>query len=289
MKEREMTLAERYGIAEKCQRLEQSIMSISGATSVEYDLSGFLDGIHQVIVLVGYDYSRVSFWNLTCKVARISLEHDLKASGDRVEDYGKHAYFVFDCGDSWTGIPQSRKATVKELVEQYEAKVKVLDRKISSLRTEEKMFRERAQELRRHADHAERKADAAHKALDDLKSVSWVDTVIRPIAEEVSNLKGKKVWLWGPTGIGSKVTICLSDNEDAPWEERELLTVEPDFSNKALSLRYETGRYTERYQKGSIGELSGLNAITEPLPDSIEEIAELFWGVQKERVNGGRA
>lgn len=168
MKEREMTLAERYGIAEKCQRLEQSIMSISGATSVEYDLSGFLDGIHQVIVLVGYDYSRVSFWNLTCKVARIALEHDLKASGDRVEDYGEHAYFVFDCGDSWTGIPQSRKATVKELVEQYEAKVKVLDRKISSLRTEGKMFCERAQELRRHADRAEQKADAVHKALDEL-------------------------------------------------------------------------------------------------------------------------
>lgn len=142
-----MTLAERYGIAEKCQRLEQSIMSISGATSVEYDLSGFLDGIHQVIVLVGYDYSRVSFWNLTCKVAQIAIEHDLKASGDRVEDYGEHAYFVFDCGDSWAGIPQSRKATV---------------------RTEEKMFRERAQELRRHADYAEQKADAVHKALDEL-------------------------------------------------------------------------------------------------------------------------
>lgn len=288
MKEREMVLAERYGISEKCQRLEQHIMSINGATGVEYDLSGFLDGIKQVIVLVGYDYRKISFWNLTCKVAQIALEHDLKASGDRVEDYGEHAYFVFDCEASWTGSPRGGKVTVKELVGQYETKVKALDREIRSLRAEEKMFRERAQELREHANRAEKKADAVHEALDNLQSVDWVDTVVRPLAEEIAKLKGKEARLLGPAGIGSKVTIYLSDNEEISWEEREFLTVEPDFGGKALTLRYETGQYTERYQKGSLGELSGLNAITEPLPDSVEEITELFRVCGRSESNDGR-
>lgn len=288
MKEREMGLAERYGISEKCQRLEQHIMSINGATGVEYDLSGFLDGIKQVIVLVGYDYSRISFRNLAREVVRIADECDLNESGDRIEDYGEHAYFVFDCGVTWLKKPRGGGMTVRELVGHYEAKTLTLDRRIKSLRSEERMFRERAQELREHANRAEKKADAVHEALDNLQSVDWVDTVVRPLAEEIAKLKGKEARLLGPVGIGSKVTIYLSDNEETSWEEREFLTVEPDFGGKALVLRYETGQYTERYQKGSLGELSGLNAITEPLPDSIEEIAELFRVCGRSESNDGR-
>ena len=46
-------IAERYGITEKCASLERDLLSIDGVTSVEFDLNGFLDDIHQVIVLVG--------------------------------------------------------------------------------------------------------------------------------------------------------------------------------------------------------------------------------------------
>lgn len=53
-------IAERYGITDKCASLEQDLMNIDGVTSVEFDLNGFLDDIHQVIVLVGYDFRIVT-------------------------------------------------------------------------------------------------------------------------------------------------------------------------------------------------------------------------------------
>lgn len=53
-------IAERYGITEKCASLERDLLGIDGVTSVEFDLNGFLDDIHQVIVLVGYDFRIVT-------------------------------------------------------------------------------------------------------------------------------------------------------------------------------------------------------------------------------------
>lgn len=95
-------IAERYGISEKCEALKRAILNISGATSVEFDLNGFLDNIHQVIVLVGYDFHKVTgTLTFAREVLRESFQHDLKKSGDRIEDYGEHLYFVFDCGQSW--------------------------------------------------------------------------------------------------------------------------------------------------------------------------------------------
>ena len=96
-------IAERYGIAEKCALLEHDLLGIDGVTSVEFDLNGFLDGIHQVIALVGYDYHKIaSTWSLAGKVVGKALPyHDLNDSGDLIEDYGEHLYFVFDCGQSW--------------------------------------------------------------------------------------------------------------------------------------------------------------------------------------------
>ena len=53
-------IAERYGITEKCASLERDLLGIDGVTGVEFDLNGFLDDIHQVIVLVGYDFRIVT-------------------------------------------------------------------------------------------------------------------------------------------------------------------------------------------------------------------------------------
>ena len=95
-------IAERYGIAEKCEMLKHALLNVSGATSVEFDLNGFLDDIHQVIVLVGYDFHKIKgTMTVVREVMQASFQHDLKTSGDRIEDYGEHLYFVFNCGPSW--------------------------------------------------------------------------------------------------------------------------------------------------------------------------------------------
>ena len=78
-------IAERYGITEKCASLERDLLGIDGVTGVEFDLNGFLDDIHQVIV----------------DVVNTACLHGLEESGDRIEDYGEHLYLVFNCGPSW--------------------------------------------------------------------------------------------------------------------------------------------------------------------------------------------
>lgn len=95
-------IAERYGIAEKCASLEHDLLGIDGVTSVEFDLNGFLDSIHQVIALVGYDYHKIRRWSAAGKIVeKALLHHDLNDSGDLIEDYGEHLYLVFNCGPSW--------------------------------------------------------------------------------------------------------------------------------------------------------------------------------------------
>ena len=95
-------IAERYGIAEKCASFERDLLKINGATSVEFYLNGFIDNIHQVIVLVGYDFHQIrGTLAFAREVMQEALQHDLKESGDRIEDYGEHMYFVFNCGPSW--------------------------------------------------------------------------------------------------------------------------------------------------------------------------------------------
>lgn len=98
----EALIAERYGLTDKCEALKCSLMKIDGATSVKLDINGFLDDIYQVIVLVGYDFHKITRLPAFAReVMQAAIQHDLKVSADRVEDYGEHLYFVFDCGRSW--------------------------------------------------------------------------------------------------------------------------------------------------------------------------------------------
>ena len=95
-------IAERYGITEKCASLKRHPRGIDGVSREENDLNGFLDDIHQVIVLVGYDFHVVTRkLRLAVDVVNTACLHGLEESGDRIEDYGEHLYLVFNCGPSW--------------------------------------------------------------------------------------------------------------------------------------------------------------------------------------------
>lgn len=99
---KEISIANRFGITERCKKLEQEILALPGATSVEYDLNGWLDNIHQVIILVGYNWKQCSSWqHLAVQVCQTAEQNALAVSGDRIEDYGEHLYFVFDCKPEW--------------------------------------------------------------------------------------------------------------------------------------------------------------------------------------------
>lgn len=128
-------------------------------------------------------------------------------------------------------------------------------------------------------------AEGRKKDADNIKSPFWLDEVIVPLAESISNRKGKKPYITGPCGLGSKVYIILHDpfDEDGcrlvDFTDVESLTVEPCFETTeggsiALHFRYETGEVDTTYPEGSLGAYNGPNRVTEPLPDEPDEISK---------------
>ena len=76
-----------------------------------------------------------------------------------------------------------------------------------------------------------------------------------------------------------KFAIVLVDDEDGILAEKEWdgITIEPAFDNDGtLYFKYGTGEVCDRYAKGTLGQMSGLNNITARLPDSVEEILGLL-------------
>lgn len=107
MKDREKTTAERYNILKEVQKIETELLRIDGITAVEFDLSGFLDNLNEVIVLTRYSilYDTEEYFKkrneLINQVVKVANENSLTRTEDRIEDYGEHFYFVFRCSKEW--------------------------------------------------------------------------------------------------------------------------------------------------------------------------------------------
>lgn len=106
-------IAERFGILERCTDFEKKLLQIKDIVpdksddGIPFDLSGFLSNIFQVIIVPQYDIGadRDDYWEarkqLKESVVALAEKYDLYPSGDRIEDQGRHFYFVFRCGKTW--------------------------------------------------------------------------------------------------------------------------------------------------------------------------------------------
>lgn len=107
MKKQGIETARRFGVLDMCAAFETDLLKIPGVSSVEFDLSGFYDNMHELIFLTGYniDVRRADYFEALHKMRAAIVEtaqaHDLTSTGDRIEDYGAHLYFVRRCGKSW--------------------------------------------------------------------------------------------------------------------------------------------------------------------------------------------
>lgn len=114
MRARDAKIAERLGVLERCKAFEEEILKIKDIVpdtrddGVPFDLTGLCDEcISQVIIVPKYDIrsSRSDYWDarkqLKDSVIAVAEKYDLYRTGDRIEDYGEHFYFVFCCGQSW--------------------------------------------------------------------------------------------------------------------------------------------------------------------------------------------
>ena len=109
--DRHAQTAERYGIRARLESLETDLLKIHGLVSVEFDIDSLIDNIPYIIILAGYDIdvSRPDYYQARGAVRRAIIEtcaaHDLYPTGDAIEDYGEHFYFVRQQGASWKPLP----------------------------------------------------------------------------------------------------------------------------------------------------------------------------------------
>lgn len=114
MRERDRKTAERFGVLARVEAFEKSLLEVDGIISegslcsgIDFDLSGWLSDIRQVIVVPRYDISveRDDYYEVRCKVIQsvldVAAKFGLSRTEDRIEDYGAHLYFVFRCDGTW--------------------------------------------------------------------------------------------------------------------------------------------------------------------------------------------
>lgn len=169
--------------------------------------------------------------------------------------------------------------TMSELISAYNGKLSKTENELDEIRAKVERNERAAETLEARAKKKRDTAEKLRRSMNKVKSVDWKEEVIRPLAEELSKRLGKKACVYGPYGIGAKVVIALVDGQDGLLMEKEWtgITVEPSFDDDgSLYFQYETGAVCDRYAKGTLGQMSGLNNITARLPDSVEEILGLL-------------
>ncbi len=150
--------------------------------------------------------------------------------------------------------------------------------KVASLEDEAALIMKRA------AARAKKKTDQAERIREELRkkeSVSWMDGVIKPLAEALAKETGLRSKVSGPCGICCQVyiTLCEDPTRSFLGQDHKTITLQPDFSEDGLVFRYETGEVTERFAKGTVGAMNGMNNVTEILPSSLDEILKLMRDV----------
>lgn len=113
MRERDIKISKQFGVFERCSAFESGLLKIKDVvpdesdSGIPFDLTGFLSGICQVIIVPKYDIraNRDDYWEarrqLLVSVIALAGEYDLHRTEDCIEDYGEHFYFVFRCGKTW--------------------------------------------------------------------------------------------------------------------------------------------------------------------------------------------
>lgn len=116
------------------------------------------------------------------------------------------------------------------------------------------------------------KYEAAYKkANQGGRHVSWYDTAIVLLANDLSEATGLKYNISGPFGLRAEVYISLG-----PEEKEKFIVVTPEFPDSGLKLYYDTGVMTKDYQPNTLGDYNGMNNVREPLPDTLEEIVKVL-------------
>lgn len=160
--------------------------------------------------------------------------------------------------------------------ERYE--IMAFKQKLAELEQEAELIIQRA------AARAQKKtveAERIQEKLRRMEKVNWMDGVIKPLAAALAEATGLYWKVTGPCGICCRVYIDLCKDPDEPvlFQSHKEIILQPDFTDDGLTIMYETGETTDRFAKGSVGALNGMNNVKKPLPNSVDEILKIMRDV----------
>ena len=119
----------------------------------------------------------------------------------------------------------------------------------------------------------EKKIEKLEKRKEKLELPSWIDEVIKPIAEDiVKTMPDRHYNILGPFGIGSRVSIYfyLKGGEDT--NTCKSITFRPGSLEEGQIEIIDFSKEVKRYNKGTIGEVNGGNYKTIPMVETIDEL-----------------
>ena len=111
------------------------------------------------------------------------------------------------------------------------------------------------------------------KAQEKSGRASWIDSAIASLAIDIEESTGEPVEIRGPFGLRAEVYITVGEKDS---EGRRFLLLTPEFPDCGFKLYYDTGETVERYGAETLGDFNGLNNVSAPLPDTLEEIIQIL-------------
>lgn len=143
----------------------------------------------------------------------------------------------------------------------------------------EREYAEKRGELERKIEERRAQLERLQKRLERLPRVGWVTGIVEPLAAVLADRTGLSWEIYGPFGLRSETSIYLREDMSrsiTAQTTRSIHLVPMHNKDGEFVVHYETGEIDDSYQKGSLGELNGMNRKTAPLPDTIEEIEKLL-------------
>ena len=109
----------------------------------------------------------------------------------------------------------------------------------------------------------------------DLLETPHHRAMIERIANAIAEKTGTNTEVLGPAGLACRYFLSFTDKVTDRQLYSLSLQVDVEPGGK-FTVAYETGRTVNRYQAGTIGYMNGLNNVTEPLPDTLEETIKIL-------------
>lgn len=147
--------------------------------------------------------------------------------------------------------------------------------KADESKQEMKRIDERIEQRKQQIERLEKKREKIYY------SFSWHDDVVVRLMKDLEEKTGLTGEIYGPFGLRAATSIYLREDMTKGICEQTTLSIELEEMEDGTY--YHTGKYSNKYPSGTIGELNGMNHIMAPLPETIDEIVKVLIKTEASR------